>query len=63
MFQEVPFPTDEELQAKLQEYVNWQAVRAQTYGKIVREKQLRDSRRRQFLPHLPGQYDFRAAPP
>ncbi|KAK7507938.1 hypothetical protein BaRGS_00000903 [Batillaria attramentaria] len=57
---ECPFPGEEVLQSRLQDYVNWEAHRARVYRRLVTDIRQRQARRKQFLPHIPGTYCFRS---
>jgi len=62
VFQETLLPPEEELQANLQDFVDWKAHRARVYKRLVQDKQDRIERQRQFPPQIGGQYSFRAGP-
>ena len=62
VFQECPFPADEVLQNRLQDYVNWEAHRARVYRRLVTDIREKQARRKQFLPNIPGRYCFRSGP-
>ena len=60
--QEVPFPDEDDLQRKLQEHINWQAHKRQTYNHVMQCKRIRDSKKKQFAPQYIGQYNYRTGP-
>ncbi|GFN96344.1 cyclic nucleotide-binding domain-containing protein 2-like [Plakobranchus ocellatus] len=59
---ESPYPSERELNRKLQEVVNWQANRAVVYQNLASQIAQRKARRKQFLPNFQGQYCFRTGP-
>ena len=61
-FQEVPFPSEGDLQRKLQDHVNWQVHRKLTYNQLTEYKRIRDAKKKQFTPQYIGQYNYRTGP-
>lgn len=62
VLQEVPYPTEEELQEKLQEHTDWLAYRNSTYHAMADPIMDRKARRKQYTLGYAGQYNFRTGP-
>ena len=60
--QETLLPPEEELQASLQDFVDWKAHRARVYKRLVGDKLSRSIRHHQFPPQFGGQYSYRTGP-
>ncbi|XP_052818491.1 uncharacterized protein LOC128244528 isoform X1 [Mya arenaria] len=59
---ETLLPPEEELQANLQDFVDWKAHRARVYRRLVHNKHERNERKSQFPTQIGGQYCFRTGP-
>ncbi|XP_078692013.1 uncharacterized protein LOC144922229 [Branchiostoma floridae x Branchiostoma belcheri] len=54
-----PFPSEQELQQNLRDYVDWEAYRTDTYGGLVRSAQRRREKKQQYTVQYMGQECFR----
>ncbi|XP_052261967.1 uncharacterized protein LOC127865918 isoform X2 [Dreissena polymorpha] len=59
---ETLLPPETELQANLQDFVDWKAHRARVYNRLVKNKTSRVARHSQFPPQFAGQYCYRTGP-
>lgn len=61
-FQEVPFPSEEEMQTNLQNYISWKEHRSNTYKTSVNKAVTKRHKKKWARPQYIGQYDFRTGP-
>ncbi|CAH1273854.1 CNBD2 [Branchiostoma lanceolatum] len=54
-----PFPSEQELQQNLRDYVDWEAYRNNTYSGLVRSAQRRREKKQQYTVQYMGQECFR----
>ncbi|XP_035695107.1 uncharacterized protein LOC118428922 [Branchiostoma floridae] len=54
-----PFPSEQELQQNLRDYVDWEAYRTNTYSSLVRNSQRRREKKQQYTVQYMGQECFR----